>query len=70
MEILGRLYATSGTEMTADAQVAFRHYLDDNPRGKHGSLRYDLQGHFGRTPAEVRSRFAFYFDRFDVREEV
>jgi len=70
MEILGRLYATSGTEMTADAQAAFRHYLDDNPRGKHGSLRYDLQGHFGRTPSEVRSRFAFYFDRFDVREEV
>jgi hypothetical protein len=70
MEILSRLYATSGTEMTADAQAAFRHYLDDNPRGKHGSLRYDLQGHFGRTPSEVRSRFAFYFDRFDVREEV
>ncbi len=34
MEILGGLYATSGTEMTADAQAAFRHYLDDNPPGQ------------------------------------
>lgn len=70
LDILERLYALNGAAFTADTQAAFRRYLDDNPRGKHGSLRYNLQGHFGRTPAEVRERFGFYFDRFDVREEV
>ena len=70
MPILETLYAYNGTEFTAEAQAAFRGYLDDNPRGKHGQLRYDLQGHFGRSPEEIRSRLAFYFDRFDVQEEV
>jgi hypothetical protein len=67
--ILATLYAANGTELTPDAQSAFRGYLDDNPRGKHGRLRYDLQGHFGRAPDEIRTRFGFYFDRFDIREE-
>lgn len=70
MDILSKLYAMNGTELTADAKAAFHAYLDDNPRGKHGSLRYDLQGHFQRSPAQVRERFGFYFERFDVREEV
>lgn len=70
MSILETLYGLNGTELTAEAQAAFRGYLDDNPRGKHGQLRYDLRGHFGRSPEEVRSRFGFYFDRFDVKEEV
>lgn len=68
--ILKTLYACNGTELTAEALAAFRGYLDDNPRGKHGRLQYDLEGHFGRSPKEVRSRFGFYFDRFHVKEEV
>jgi hypothetical protein len=47
----------------------FQHYLDGNPRGKHGRIRYDLQRHFGVSPDELRGRFGFYFDRFDVRPE-
>jgi hypothetical protein len=69
MSILETLYSYNGTEFTAEAQAAFRGYLDDNPRGKHGRMRYDLKRHFGRSPDEIRSRFAFYFDRFDVRQE-
>lgn len=69
MAILETLYGYNGTPLSPQARAAFRGYLDDNPRGKHGRLRYDLQGHFGRSPSEVRSRFDFYFDRFDVREE-
>ncbi len=69
MSILETLYGYNGTTLTEGAMAAFRGYLDDNPRGKHGRMRYDLQRHFGRTPDEVRSRFGFYFDRFDVREE-
>ena len=48
---------------------AFQAYLDSNPRGKHGSVRYELQRHFGASPDELRSQFAFYFERFDVRPE-
>lgn len=69
MSILETLYAYNGTELSPEARGAFRGYLEDNPRGKHGRLRYDLRGHFGQSPEEVRSRFGFYFDRFDVREE-
>jgi hypothetical protein len=44
-------------------------YLDGNPRGKHGRIRYDLQRHFGISADELRGRFEFYFNRFDVRPE-
>lgn len=67
--ILETLYGYNGTALTEDTRAAFARYLHDNPRGKHGQIRYDLRRHFGRTPGQVRSRFGFYFDRFDVREE-
>lgn len=70
MPILETLYGYNGTELTAETRAAFRGYLEDNPRGKHGRLQYDLKGHFGRSPEEVRSRFGFYFERFNVKEEV
>lgn len=69
MSILESLYAYNGTELTPRARASFQDYLDGNPRGKHGRLRYDLQGHFGRSTDEIRARFGFYFDRFGVREE-
>jgi hypothetical protein len=68
--ILESLYDRAGVELTPGVRKSFGRYLDKNPRGKHGSIRYDLQRHFGVTPEEVRSRFDFYFDRFDVRPEV
>lgn len=67
---LESLYDRAGVELTPGARKSFERYLGSNPRGKHGSIRYDLQRHFGVTPEEVRSRFDFYFDRFDVRPEV
>lgn len=70
MTFLETLYEYNGTALTADVRTALYRYLDDNPRGKHGRLRYDLKRDFGRSPDEVRSRFAFYFERFDVSEEV
>lgn len=69
MSILQTLYDYNGTELLPETKAALQGYLDDNPRGKHGRLRYDLERHFGRSPDEVRSRFDFYFARFDVREE-
>ncbi len=69
MSILETLYDYNGTTLPPETRAALRGYLDDNPRGKHGRVRYDLKGHFDRSPDEIRSRFDFYFERFDVREE-
>ena len=68
--MIEELYAKSGVELTEPVRRAHGAYLDANPRGKHGSIRYDLQGQFGVSPDELRSRFGFYFDRFDVRAEI
>jgi sulfotransferase family protein len=67
--LLDRLYARGGVELTPKVRKRFQHYLDGNPRGKHGRIRYDLQRHFGVSAEELRGRFDFYFDRFDVRPE-
>jgi hypothetical protein len=69
LDVLDEFYGRAGVELNGKVRRAFQGYLDGNPRGKHGAVRYDLQGHFGVTPDELRSRFAFYFDRFDVRPE-
>jgi len=70
MTVLESLYDRAGVELTPAVRKSFERYIDSNPRGKHGAIRYDLHRHFGVTPEDVRSRFDFYFDRFDVRPEV
>jgi hypothetical protein len=70
MTVLESLYDRADVELTPGVRKSFERYIDSNPRGKHGAIRYDLQRHFGVTPEDVRSRFDFYFDRFDVRPEV
>jgi hypothetical protein len=69
MPLLEELYRRGGVELTPKVRGGFQHYLDGNPRGKHGRIRYDLHRHFGISPDELRARFDFYFDRFDVRAE-
>jgi Sulfotransferase family len=67
--VLERLYQLAGEELTPKVRNRFQRYLDGNPRGKHGRIHYELQRHFGVTPDELRGRFDFYFDKFDVRPE-
>lgn len=69
LPILDELYRRGGVELTPKVRKRFQQYLDGNPRGRHGRIRYDLQRHFGVSPDELRGRFDFYFDRFDVRPE-
>lgn len=69
MPVLERLYRCGGVELTAKVRARFQAYLDGNPRGKHGRIHYDLHRHFGIIADELRARFGFYFDRFDVRAE-
>lgn len=69
MPLLEGLYRRGHAELTPKVRRRFQQYLDSNPRGKHGRIRYDLQRHFGVAADELRGRFDFYFDRFDVRPE-
>jgi len=69
MHLLEELYRRGGVELTSPVRGRFQQYLDGNPRGKHGRIRYDLQRHFGVSADQLRERFGFYFDRFDVRPE-
>ncbi len=69
MPLLDELYRRAGVEVTPKVRKRFQQYLDGNPRGKHGRIRYDLQRHFGVSADELRRRFRFCFDRFDVRPE-
>ena len=70
LDLLGQLYSKADVDLNSSSRKAFQAYLDSNPRGKHGKIRYDLPGQFGVSADELRSRFDFYFDRFDVRPEV
>lgn len=69
LSFLATLYSRGGVDLTPEVKAEFERYLADNPRGKHGQLRYDLRRDFQRDPDEIRKRFDFYFERFDVRPE-
>jgi Sulfotransferase family len=69
MALLDELYRRGGVELSPQLRGRFQRYLDGNPRGKHGRIRYDLRRHFGVSANQLRDRFGFYFDRFDVRPE-
>ena len=64
-----RIYGHAGLPLTTAARAQLDAFMAANPRGKHGSLAYDLRGDFGLDPAEVRARFGYYFDRFPVAVE-
>ena len=64
-----RIYALADLEMTPEARGELDGFMAANPRGKHGRIVYDLKGDLGFDAAALRERFAFYFDRFPIREE-
>ena len=64
-----RVYEKGGAPMTGAARQQLDSFMAENPRGKHGRIAYDLAGDFGLDADAVRARFAFYFERFPVREE-
>lgn len=69
MSLLERLYQCADVDLPPKVQRRFQLYLDGNPRGKHGRIRYELERHFDTSADELRGRFGFYFDKFDVRPE-
>lgn len=67
--VMRRVYAMAGLELDAATEAALLGYLGENPRNKHGKVFYDFEGVFGVDEAALRDRFAFYYDRFAVRQE-
>ena len=59
------LYEFLGEEFTADARARMQAWRRDTPRDQHGEHRYDAAD-FGIDLDQLRERFRFYTDRFDV----
>jgi hypothetical protein len=75
-EILGddvgaasRVLERAGLPVTEESRADLDAYMASHPRGRNGRVVYDLEGDFGLDADELRSRFAFYTDQFDIRAE-
>jgi hypothetical protein len=64
-----RVYALAGLDLPPETEAKLLGYLSENPRHAHGKVVYDLPGTFGMDEAALRERFAFYYERFPVRQE-
>ena len=64
-----KIYDKAGLPMTEQAAADLQAFLDNNPRGKHGRVIYNLKRDFGVDPDELRQRFDFYFRQFPVQAE-
>jgi Sulfotransferase family len=61
-------YASIGREMTGEHRAAVARYLDDKPRGKHGTHRYTA-AEWGFDADVLRADLAPYMSRFGVAVE-
>jgi hypothetical protein len=59
-----KIYRRAALELDDRARAELQAFMDAHPRGKEGRVVYDLEGDFGISPAHLRERFAFYFERF------
>jgi hypothetical protein len=65
MATVDRIEKAAGLEFDQHARRRVGRFLDEHPRGKHGTIHYDL-ARFGIDPAERRDAFRFYTDLFQV----
>jgi hypothetical protein len=63
------IYARLGFEFSAAARGAMTDWTVSHPRRRHGEHHYSLET-FSLEASDVRDRFAFYLDRFDVAREI
>ena len=70
MTTIAAIYAKSGLPLTSGVRQLMTQFVDSNPRGKHGQLVYHLQRDFGKSAAEIRKRFDFYFEQVPACQEV
>ncbi|HRF88093.1 MAG TPA: sulfotransferase, partial [Pseudomonadales bacterium] len=60
-----RIYQHFHLPMSAEVEQRFQRYADAHPMGKHGKHDYRLE-EYGLTEQQIRERFAFYIERFQV----
>jgi hypothetical protein len=63
-----RIYELAGQPFTPAVRAAMAKFMDDHPRGKWGSVEYDLAD-FGLDERELRRSLRAYSERFGVRDE-
>jgi hypothetical protein len=66
---LERIYSRAGIEWTEQARGEVMQYIDEHPRGRHGRIRYDLEGDFGMSRESIYELFEDYMEAFPVRRE-
>jgi sulfotransferase family protein len=64
-----RVLERAGLPVTDECIADIDAYMAWHPRGKNGRVVYDLEGDFGISGDELRERFAFYTEEFDIRPE-
>ncbi|MCX7283504.1 MAG: sulfotransferase [Novosphingobium sp.] len=64
-----QVYQLAGLDLPPETEARLLGYLSENPRHAHGKVIYDLEGVFEVDMAALRQRFAFYYDRFPVKQE-
>ena len=62
---LGRAYERFRIPWSSDVEQRMRSFLANNPRGKHGSHRYEIED-FGMTLDQIRERFEGYCSAYDI----
>jgi hypothetical protein len=62
------LYADLGDDLGAEARARMEAWWSESSEGRTGPHHYEAET-YGLDPAEIRTQFAFYHDRFDVPVE-
>jgi PAS domain-containing protein len=65
MGTIERIEKSAGLDFDHTARRSVGRFLDEHPRGKHGTITYDL-ARFGIDADERRQAFRFYTDLFDL----
>jgi hypothetical protein len=68
LAMVARVYDLAAQPFGPDARAAMRGFMDAHPRGKFGTIDYDL-AQFDLDPGALRRAFAFYTERFAVTPE-
>jgi len=66
--VVEKIYDMFDIPMTAEAEAGMRAFIDDNPKGKHGTHSYTPE-EYRVIPADVHRDFSDYIERFDLVEK-
>ena len=66
MAVVRQVRAKAGLPETEQANREVADFIASHPRGKHVQIVYNLERDFGVRPADLRQRFAFYFEAYPL----